>query len=154
MKVEEFNGVQFYISDDIYADDAGSTRFAQSRKELLLKICEKPLAVLKKEGIIFDTTKKSPVVLHAHGGLRDDVWTFADDQDEMPVQDWINQMDGKYDPLLIQACNGEKSEISSKHSVVIHANARIKFFKGRNGYHRIPFTNSRRLYIPGSGYLA
>ena len=95
----------------------------------------------------------SIAILHAHGGVLNGKWVYQDTRlfgkKFIPVQDWINKCDGKYDVLFTTAC-GTKSEskINSKKSIVVHAKENFSLDELKR--HQIKM----HVYIPGKGYLS
>lgn len=86
-------------------------------------------------------------ILEAHGGGKD-IWLYQDGIYRIPVQDWIDDNDGKYAALLIKACNLRASEVSSKRSLVIHPRTIFNEADMLGGRLRL------RMYTPEKGYLS
>lgn len=88
-------------------------------------------------------------LLMAHGKDISETYTFYDgSNEERLVQDWINEHDGKYNVLIIGACNAKNHSVSSEKSIVIHSSKAINIMTlmtSKGGF--------SRLYIPTIGYF-
>lgn len=88
-----------------------------------------------------------PHLLIAHGKTVYSTWNFVNAQgNAVPVQNWINEHDGKSSALLLFTCNLLNLEIHSKHSLVIHLNRVTSRWDLRKG-------GQLRLYHPTYGYI-
>jgi len=84
-------------------------------------------------------------ILHAHGG-RKRLWKYSDRKRKLPVQNWVNRLDGEYLGLFVAVCNNYNKDIESEKSIVVHLNKNSSFIGvGRGG--------CLRLFVPGYGYL-
>jgi len=104
-------------------------------------------------------------VLDAHGLVQGGEWLY--NRSEVPakpafhpVQEWVDEYDGKALVLLIFACNPENNGIVAKKSVVVHFNGDVKTGDdGRDceetGVVVLCSLNygGLRFYVPGHGYL-
>ncbi|MDP2672754.1 MAG: hypothetical protein Q8O84_02995 [Nanoarchaeota archaeon] len=92
----------------------------------------------------------SRAILLVHGGILNREWVYEDNtffgKKYIPIQNWINKYDGKYDDLFILACGGN-CEIKSKKSIVIHA--KEDFSLDELARHQIKM----HVYIPRKGYI-
>lgn len=80
----------------------------------------------------FLTTKKTEfdsliAVLEAHGHYQNGQWCYQSSATESkPIQDWVNEQDGKAIMLLILACNPQnKGKLVSNKSLVIHSRSNL-----------------------------
>ena len=86
-------------------------------------------------------------ILNAHGGMKNNKWSYSDVENLFSVQSWVNKMDGKYKILLLKVCNEEGEEISSKRSIICHPNEIYSSEDQRVGEVQV------ELFIPGIGYV-
>jgi len=86
-------------------------------------------------------------ILSAHGDSIISKWYYYDGTSGFQVQDWINQMDGKYATLILHCCNPGSHEIYSKKSVVLASNFIYSELRQDMGDGKI------ELYIPKIGYI-
>lgn len=95
-------------------------------------------------------SSNSRAILLAHGGDLNGKWVYQDERffgkKYLPIQDWINKNDGKYDDLFILACGGD-CDIESEKSIVVHA--KEDFSVEELTRHKVKL----HVYIPGKGYL-
>lgn len=85
-------------------------------------------------------------ILSAHGNSKDNKWVYSNEGLHL-VQDWIDEMDGKYAALLLACCNPDAHEISSQRSAVLAVNydqCEILQSLGEGKF---------ELYLPGIGYI-
>ncbi len=86
-------------------------------------------------------------VLAAHGDSLINRWYYGDETYDSQVQDWINQMDGKYAVLILYCCNPGSHEISSKKSAVLANNFTYSEYRQDVGDGKV------ELYLPKIGYI-
>jgi hypothetical protein len=93
------------------------------------------------------TGLEKKAILTAHGDSIKEHWYFFNEDAGYPVQRWINEMEGKYNLIILDVCNPKKSKINSEKSVVIHPNGGIS--------NRLLMQEKAQLelYLPGIGYL-
>lgn len=89
-----------------------------------------------------------PIILCAHAKIRKRQWYFRDTQRGIyqPVQQWIDEHDGKSAVLLLLCCNTLNAEIHAQQSLVIHFNrpaSRLDLWHG----------GCLRLFHPQFGYI-
>jgi len=58
-------------------------------------------------------------VLFAHAGDDNGRWFYENDEKQCFVQDWMLKNDGKYDALLLHACNPAKSKPKMARSITV-----------------------------------
>ncbi|HLF54688.1 MAG TPA: hypothetical protein VI612_03130 [Candidatus Nanoarchaeia archaeon] len=92
------------------------------------------------------TGLKGYALLNAHGGPKNNRWQFWDGKSTVDVQDWINEMDGKYLAIFLKCCNRKNQDVESDASIVLHPHSKISQLQLMLGY-------SPRLHFPGEGYL-
>ena len=86
-------------------------------------------------------------MLLAHGGSQNGEWVYSADNKSFKVQDWINELDGKYAVLCLNCCNPGHHEIYSGKSAVLAANHEFSWVGLDVGEVQL------ELYIPKIGYL-
>ncbi len=86
-------------------------------------------------------------ILSAHGDSIISKWYYYDGTSGFQVQDWINQMDGKYAILILHCCNPGSHEIYSKKSAVLASNFIYSELRQNIGDGKV------ELYIPKIGYI-
>ncbi len=101
--------------------------------------------------IIKENSKKTGLeniaILTAHGDNIRNNWFYFNEDAGSPIQHWINEVDGKYNALILDVCNPKNSSITSEKSVVIHPNGGVS--------NRLLMQDrvQMELYLPGIGYL-
>lgn len=66
----------------------------------------------------------------------------------MPVQRFVDSLDGKANAILLSFCNPENADVFSRSSLVVHPHSginRIKLLYGKR--------YSMRMHVPGVGYV-
>lgn len=96
---------------------------------------------------------KRSAMLESHGIIRknqkgEDQWVFPDGGIHIPMQQWIDENDGKYAALIVFACNPRNDRVTSAASVILHANRDFSIYSSE-AY----TTPLARLYVPKEGYL-
>ena len=86
-------------------------------------------------------------ILYAHGDMKNKSWCYSDAESLFSVQRWIGQKDGKYKVLLLNVCNEEGKEVSSKKSIICHPNEIYSSSDQRSGDVQL------ELFIPKIGYV-
>ena len=86
-------------------------------------------------------------VLAAHGDNIISKWYYTNGIYASQVQNWINQMDGKYGVLILYCCNPGSHEIYSKKSAVLANNSTYSELRQDLGDGKV------ELYIPKLGYI-
>ena len=86
-------------------------------------------------------------ILAAHGDSIISKWYYTDGIYVSQVQNWINQMDGKYGVLILYCCNPGSHEIYSKKSPVLANNSTYSELRQDLGDGKV------ELYIPKIGYI-
>ena len=87
-------------------------------------------------------------ILDAHGESEDNVWMYRVGDKVIPVQNWINRMDGKYTTLVLHCCNVGSYSIYSKKSAILVPDNTYSEMLCNIGECNI------ELYIPGKGYIS
>ncbi len=59
-------------------------------------------------------------LLHAHEIVPSEQWSFRDDGNEYPVQQWVDSMDGTAEVLIITCCNTLNATLTARRSLVIY----------------------------------
>lgn len=85
-------------------------------------------------------------LLIAHGSGRDE-WNFWDGENKIPVQEWVDQVDGKHRAVFIHCCNPNNLEIKSGASVIVHPRGVVSPARVNLGLVNL------RVYRPQVGYL-
>lgn len=93
------------------------------------------------------TGLEKKAMLTAHGDSIREHWYFFNEDAGYPVQKWINEIDGKYNAIILDVCNPKNSKVKSEKSVIIHPSHSIS-----NIMH-LKQTVQLEVYIPGIGYL-
>ena len=86
-------------------------------------------------------------ILAAHGVNKNNVLYYIDGINRRPVQEWINEKDGKYKALILLCCNRESNLVSSKESSIIIPNNDTR----SEGY--FPMAVNFELYLPPFGLV-
>lgn len=86
-------------------------------------------------------------ILLAHGDEVDNTWCYYNGDKAFSVQNWINNMDGKYKALILYSCNPGGNEITSIKSPVLVSNKEYSHALLLKGRVQI------ELFLPGSGYV-
>ena len=103
------------------------------------------------KNIIKENSKKTGLeriaILTAHGDSIRNNWFYFNEDAGSPIQHWIDEVDGKYNVLILDVCNPKNSQISSENSIVIHPNGGVS--------NRLLMQDlvQLELYLPGIGYL-
>jgi len=87
-------------------------------------------------------------LLDAHGKSEDGRWVFYDGERRCLVQNWIDQMDGRFLLLLLYCCNPRSHRIISERSIVVHGRGNV-FDLGDH----LSYNHRTMIYVPGEGYL-
>lgn len=87
------------------------------------------------------------IMLFAHAGNRNGIYSYYDRGKVIPVQDWIDAHDGDAAVLMLYCCNEGNQEISSQKSLVVHPD---QYLNGVKLWARKGIT---RMYVPGHGYI-
>ena len=88
-------------------------------------------------------------VLDAHGTSINGKWYYSNGKEDHSVQRWIGQKDGKYKLLILNICNPEQDEISSKKSIILAPNESHDF---RKDFEKGDV--QAELFFPGKGYVS
>lgn len=86
-------------------------------------------------------------VLSAHGNSYNGKWVYNSSGKYFLIQDWINEMDGKYSSLMIHSCNPGNCSIFSSISPVIAFNDVYSILRLDD------CQGQMELYVPGVGYV-
>lgn len=95
---------------------------------------------------------KSIAILHAHGGVANNTWIYEDQtifkgKHYIPVQEWVDKNDGKYDVLFITACNGGAKTLHARKSVIVHGK------KNLSTDDLLVSHINLFVFVPGRGYI-
>jgi hypothetical protein len=91
---------------------------------------------------------KRNAILAAHGDDERNTWLYyTGENGGIPVQKWINKMDGKYAVLMLYCCNPGAHTIYSKKSAVLASNSVYSPMKQMSGKLQI------ELFLPPLGYV-
>ncbi len=100
------------------------------------------------DGWSADNALQGIVLIEGHGGYNQKRWTLQEKRNKItPVQEWVEQFDGKVAALFIQACNSRHSRVSSQKSLVMHPD------RSFNWTDVLARRLSVRLFVPGEGYV-
>ncbi len=86
-------------------------------------------------------------LLYAHGVDSVKGWRFSDCNKSHSVQRWINEMDGRYNALVIDVCNPKSRRVYSKKSLVVAPNGVYSGLRQCVGMVQV------ELFVPKIGYL-
>ena len=86
-------------------------------------------------------------ILMAHGDEFNGKWCYFDNEKSVPVQNWINRMDGKYRVLILSSCNPGRSTIESKKSPILVPNESYSPMLSLSGKVQV------ELFLPEKGYI-
>lgn len=95
------------------------------------------------------TGLKRMAFLLAHGKANASEFLYSDGGELKRVQDWIDTHDGKFNLLIICACNTGNYTIHSRHSIVIHLNRSMSQLE----IMRLHSRYNTRVYVPQVGYV-
>lgn len=81
------------------------------------------------------TGLKNIAVLDAHGNstFKKNCWEYKDDEFKRPVQEWVDENDGKYLCLMLWCCNMGNFKPKTKKSLLIFADNVVSGAKVKNG---------------------
>lgn len=96
-------------------------------------------------------------VLSAHGQnfsrrKNDGVgWVYTDrvngKSKAYPIQDWVDELDGKKHTLILACCNPFNRDLRSEESILVHVAEKVSFFS------LLGKRNKIRMYVPEVGYV-
>jgi hypothetical protein len=101
-------------------------------------------------------TKPTYAILDAHGNNMDlteygedqtDWWFYRDGANFYGVQDWINEVDGKFGALFVAPCNPKGVAVTSKRSCVIYSTD----INNHQTIHDNP--RAVEMFVPGKGLI-
>ncbi len=145
------NDIDFYCSDEHLED----FKFDREPSHLEIFINQSVQDFLekdpKKKELVSLYTKKIDLdrkaILLAHGSYDHHRWMYSSGEHQIPVQRWINHIDGKYGILILECCNPYGLEIHSNISAILVPNAVYSGALQNLGDVQV------ELFIPKIGYI-
>ena len=153
-----YKGGTFFISEDIaskmeskgllideeaqYWSDAFYRRLRKAHQEILTYVS------------LYErlTGLKNTAILNAHGQFDGRNWIYFDGEEQIPIQEWIDCIDGKYSNLAILACcQHERFKLKSKKSLLIVPDREVDTLSVEEG--RSLLDVLFRLFVPGKGMI-
>lgn len=86
------------------------------------------------------------VILKSHGKVSSSIYVFNDGNQVRPVQEWIDEHDGRANTLILMVCSDPTAKIESKQSLVIHPFGSVSDMK-------LSQRLRVRMFVPGFGYV-
>ncbi|MEM4244867.1 MAG: hypothetical protein QW404_02500 [Candidatus Nanoarchaeia archaeon] len=86
-------------------------------------------------------------LLYAHGQESVRGWRYTDKGKSYSVQGWVNNMDGRFNALVIDVCNPNSRGVHSKKSLIIAPNQIYSSLRQDIGDVQV------ELFVPKIGYL-
>lgn len=145
MRTFNFEGASYFFSTDfdkkIFDDEQMSINWGYIGR------IRRSFRVIRDLSLIPDPSKKSATLV-AHGGDDGKKWHYYDGANWQLMQDWIDQFDGRYSPLMVYSCNPMNREIEAHESVVIHPKKEFNLITAAY------LSNVMRVFVPNEGYVA
>ena len=138
--------IEFFFSEELDLDKNNLPDIGTHVNTLIKKTMNRKMTKTVLSAKIKDMKMPTYAILQTHGS-KSSPWTYEDKGKIIPVQNWINEHDGRQCALFLYVCNEGNQEISSKYSVVFHTTGNFSMLKLMQ--RKIPF----RAYVPEVGYI-
>ncbi|MGV8142641.1 MAG: hypothetical protein ACP5NS_03325 [Candidatus Pacearchaeota archaeon] len=90
-------------------------------------------------------------ILHAHGGMND-TWRYVDGNKLFPnspkIEDWFEEWEGKYDALVVLACNVGSVELTKRKKPIVYPKELISEIDLRDAISEGNLSDKFRLSLP------
>jgi hypothetical protein len=144
------NGFDLFYSKDMEEDELTSEIALDIISDEIETYFYSELDSKQKKLIDFNAKKnklEKIASLYAHGDSVDETWHYVNGLKSFPLQEWINELDGKYKLIILSTCNPGRHEIYSEKSCILATNENYNKSKLEMGDVQM------ELYVPGIGYI-
>ena len=93
------------------------------------------------------TQLEKTCILSAHGDVENHQWYFYSKDKGYPIQNFIDEVDGKYKLIILNSCNPAAYSISSKKTPVLMFNQDFSHRNSEQGLGQV------ELFVPEYGYI-
>ena len=149
-----FNDYTIHITNERVKEEKALNQKDISKyiKHVILRLIGKDNQLLSYLLFIHTYMKKSKyckiAILDAHGYDKNENWYYWNDQEYVPVQQWVNTNDGDYGILFLHVCNPGHYCIYSDKSLVVTPRTDLSLYR--------QLENKKikvELYVPRRGFI-
>lgn len=132
---------QSYFDDDYWLNELGVAAHHMLRR--------RPIFRRAIDEYVSNSGLSGQVLLDSDGNSNGSNWMYMDEDNRRKVQDFIDEIDGRYSIAFLAICNqGNKGRVNSRRTVVVHTREVTSYLDIIRGHGIVT-----SVFIPGVGYL-